>query len=65
MSWFSNYLRSSIGAKHVMFGSDYPHPEGLAEPLEYFDFLNEAKLSEEDQRLIMSDNGNRMLGLAA
>jgi predicted TIM-barrel fold metal-dependent hydrolase len=21
-----------LGAEHVLFGSDYPHPEGLAEP---------------------------------
>ncbi len=25
---------TSIGADHVLFGSDYPHPEGLAEPLQ-------------------------------
>ena len=24
-----------IGADHVLFGSDYPHPEGLAEPCSY------------------------------
>ncbi|HEY1968859.1 MAG TPA: amidohydrolase family protein [Pseudonocardia sp.] len=24
-----------LGAEHVIFGSDYPHPEGLAEPRQY------------------------------
>ena len=28
-----------IGADHVLFGSDYPHPEGLAEPCSYVDHL--------------------------
>jgi predicted TIM-barrel fold metal-dependent hydrolase len=28
-----------IGADHVLFGSDYPHPEGLAEPRSYLDHL--------------------------
>ena len=28
-----------IGADHVLFGSDWPHPEGLAEPRSYADHL--------------------------
>jgi predicted TIM-barrel fold metal-dependent hydrolase len=54
-----------IGPDHVLFGSDYPHPEGLAEPLEYLDFLDKAALGEADKKKIMSDNGNHLLGLAA
>jgi predicted TIM-barrel fold metal-dependent hydrolase len=54
-----------IGANHVMFGSDYPHPEGLAEPLQYFEMLDKAEVSQADQRLIMSDNANGLLGLTA
>ena len=27
------------GLDHVLFGSDYPHPEGLAEPLDYMETL--------------------------
>ena len=30
------------GVEHVLFGSDYPHPEGLAEPLDYLDTLRGA-----------------------
>ena len=26
-----------LGADRVLFGSDYPHPEGLAEPLSFVD----------------------------
>jgi predicted TIM-barrel fold metal-dependent hydrolase len=28
-----------VGADHVLFGSDWPHPEGLAEPTTYVDHL--------------------------
>ena len=28
-----------MGADHIVFGSDYPHPEGLAEPVTYLDHL--------------------------
>ena len=30
-----NELIGVIGADHVLFGSDYPHPEGLREPRDY------------------------------
>ncbi|MHB8466878.1 MAG: amidohydrolase family protein [Acidimicrobiales bacterium] len=58
-------LVDNVGADHVLFGSDYPHPEGLAEPLTYFEHLAEAGLGDADVRRIMSDNGNRLLSLAA
>jgi predicted TIM-barrel fold metal-dependent hydrolase len=38
----------------VLFGSDWPHPEGVVEPL---DFLSElTTLSAADQKKIMSSN---------
>jgi len=43
-----------IGAENVLFGSDYPHSEGLAEPLEFAEGLN--GLDDNEQRLIMRDN---------
>lgn len=52
-----------LGAEHVMFGSDFPHPEGLAEPLEYFEYLDRAGVDDPAQRLVMCENGNRLLGL--
>lgn len=32
-------LIDAIGAENLLFGSDYPHPEGLAEPCSYVDHL--------------------------
>lgn len=29
-----------LGADHVLFGSDYPHPEGLADPIAFVDELD-------------------------
>ncbi|WP_067864901.1 amidohydrolase family protein [Nocardia shimofusensis] len=54
-------LADLIGVERVLFGSDYPHPEGLAEPARY---INEIKnMSPEDQALIMGGNLARLLGL--
>ena len=55
-----------LGLEHVLFGSDYPHPEGLAEPLDYLDELDKfPTLDPGARRRIMSDNANALLGLAA
>jgi predicted TIM-barrel fold metal-dependent hydrolase len=43
-----------LGADRVLAGSDYPHPEGLAEPWEFAEELE--GLSEKDQRLVMREN---------
>jgi predicted TIM-barrel fold metal-dependent hydrolase len=48
-------LVDAIGADHVLFGSDWPHAEGLADPRSFIDDL--AGLSDEAIRLIMRDNG--------
>jgi predicted TIM-barrel fold metal-dependent hydrolase len=32
-------LIDAIGVDHILFGSDFPHPEGLAEPCSYVDHL--------------------------
>jgi predicted TIM-barrel fold metal-dependent hydrolase len=52
-----------IGADHVLFGSDWPHPEGLAEPLDFLKYLD--GLPADQIRTIMRDNGARLLGLAS
>jgi predicted TIM-barrel fold metal-dependent hydrolase len=46
---------------HILFGSDYPHPEGLAEPLSFVDELT--GLSQGDVELIMGRSLNRLMGL--
>ena len=48
-------LRDKIGADHVLFGSDYPHGEGLADPISFVDDL--PGFSKDDVQLIMRDNG--------
>jgi predicted TIM-barrel fold metal-dependent hydrolase len=52
-------LAGLIGVDRVLFGSDYPHPEGLADPITYVDAL--AKLSVEDQAKIMGGNMARLI----
>jgi predicted TIM-barrel fold metal-dependent hydrolase len=47
-------LARHIPANRILFGSDYPHPEGLGEPLDYLkEFGN---FSQSDIRRIFSDN---------
>ena len=53
-------LCETIGAGQVLFGSDYPHAEGLAEPLSFRESLS--GLSDRDQALIM---GETLASLAA
>jgi predicted TIM-barrel fold metal-dependent hydrolase len=43
-----------IGADRVLFGSDWPHPEGLKKPLSFFNDI--ATLSAADQKLVMHSN---------
>jgi predicted TIM-barrel fold metal-dependent hydrolase len=45
-----------------MFGSDYPHPEGVAEPVDYAKRLE--GLSDEQIRMIMRDNAAKLYGIA-
>ncbi len=52
-------LRDLIGADHVLFGSDYPHAEGLAIPT---DFIHDLKDFDEDEvRLVMRENAMALL----
>ncbi|HEY6428236.1 MAG TPA: amidohydrolase family protein, partial [Acidimicrobiales bacterium] len=53
-----------IGADHVLFGSDYPHPEGLAEPCSYVDHLPPG-LPEQDLQKIMGGNLARIMKVDA
>ena len=51
-----------MGADNVVFGSDYPHPEGLRDPIGWVDEL--ASLSKEDQAKIMGGNLARLMKVA-
>jgi predicted TIM-barrel fold metal-dependent hydrolase len=52
-------LAELVGEDHVLFGSDYPHPEGLADPASYVDQL--AGLPEETIAKIMGGNLARLM----
>jgi predicted TIM-barrel fold metal-dependent hydrolase len=55
-------LAGIVGVERVLFGSDYPHPEGLAEPVRYIDVLNErTKLTEEEKAKVMGGNLARLM----
>jgi predicted TIM-barrel fold metal-dependent hydrolase len=54
-------LAKLIGPDHVLFGSDWPHPEGLARPLDFFGDIKDLSLA--DQRQIMSTNLKDLLGV--
>ena len=54
-------LAELIGETNVLFGSDYPHPEGLADPASYVKELEGA--SEETVRKIMGGNLARLVGV--
>jgi predicted TIM-barrel fold metal-dependent hydrolase len=52
-------LINLIGVDQVLYGSDWPHPEGLAEPTHYITALEH--LSMDDQARIMGGNLGRLI----
>jgi len=54
-------LVSHIGAERVLFGSDFPHAEGIAEPLDFASRLGD--LDDKAVRRIMRDNAAGLLEL--
>ncbi|WP_028079114.1 amidohydrolase family protein [Solimonas soli] len=48
-----------IGMDRVLFGSDWPHPEGLAKPLDFFRDIED--LNAEEQQMVMSSNLKALL----
>ncbi len=47
-----------MGADHVIFGSDWPHIEGMPKPLDYIEELS--RFDDDKKRLILREN---VLGL--
>ena len=58
-------LAELIGEDHVLFGSDYPHPEGLADPAAYTQELRDKGLSEELIVKLMGKNTAKLMNLPA
>jgi predicted TIM-barrel fold metal-dependent hydrolase len=52
-----------LGPDNVLFGSDYPHPEGIAVPDKFVDLLGSSATPEDTQK-VMRDNTAALLGLA-
>ena len=57
-------LREELGIDSIVFGSDFPHGEGLAYPLQYVE-AQLGGLSDDQVSAIMRDNLARFLGLEA
>jgi predicted TIM-barrel fold metal-dependent hydrolase len=63
--WVSPYyeddllaVRDAIGAERILFGSDYPHAEGLADPSSFVHDLD--GFSADEVRLIMRENAREL-----
>ena len=68
--WVSPYyeddidlIKEHIGADHMLFGSDYPHAEGLEDPTDYI--LDIPNFSEDEVKKIMRDNAWELVTPAA
>jgi predicted TIM-barrel fold metal-dependent hydrolase len=55
-------LIEAMGSGHILFGSDYPHPEGLAEPCTYVSHLPKG-LPNQDIRMIMGGTLGQLMGI--
>jgi predicted TIM-barrel fold metal-dependent hydrolase len=53
-------LKELIGLDHILFGSDWPHAEGLAEPAAFAEDLRRCGFTDEEIRTVMCDNGRRL-----
>ncbi len=51
-----------LGSDRVLFGSDYPHPEGMIDPISFVDELK--GLDDQAVRNVMGGNLARLIGLA-
>jgi predicted TIM-barrel fold metal-dependent hydrolase len=56
-------LIEAIGADRVCFGSDYPHVEGLSDPVGWVDEIADLPIDQVEQ--VMGGNARGLLGLAA
>ena len=59
-------LADVIGLDHILFNSDWPHPEGIADPNEYALYIrDEVGVSDADVAKVMGENMFSLMGVAA
>jgi predicted TIM-barrel fold metal-dependent hydrolase len=65
--WLSPFWEDDVASlsellpiDHLLFGSDYPHPEGLADPLSYLDHLT--NLTDDEVEKVMGGNLTALVG---
>ena len=49
-------INGKLMADHLLLGSDWPHTEGLVDPLSFTVDLTEAGFTDAEQQLVMYDN---------
>jgi predicted TIM-barrel fold metal-dependent hydrolase len=54
-------LADLIGIDNVIFGSDYPHPEGLADPISFVDELDD--FTDDEKARVMGGNLAGLMGV--
>lgn len=52
-----NEVKELVGIDRILFGSDWPHTEGLSEPLDYVKDIERAGLPEGERDKILRHNG--------
>ncbi len=50
-------LKDELGLDHLLFGSDWPHAEGLAEPKAFAEDLRRHDYGEDEIHAVMAENG--------
>jgi len=60
-----NEVKELVGIDRILFGSDWPHTEGLSEPLAYLKDIEQAGLSDDDRDKIIRLNGASLVRPAA
>jgi predicted TIM-barrel fold metal-dependent hydrolase len=54
-------VKDALGVDHLLFGSDWPHAEGLADPRTFADDLRRYDFTEDEIHQIMCINGRQLV----
>jgi predicted TIM-barrel fold metal-dependent hydrolase len=53
-------VKAAMGVERLLFGSDWPHAEGLSEPRTFAEDLRAQEFTEDEIRVIMTTNGREL-----